>query len=168
MGNSTRSPAETTEVRSGAETASPQIGEKFDVQCGTCNGVGMRNVYRNTPLLKGYFEEPCETCKGNGFVEAEVFAPRFLEASTGRCCGRKPLTYKRPQLHYYCCRCDAEYDANGAQHANSAWYAIGGGFAPKYPTQEYVAEARAALVRTAPAEASGLMTEQTQNSGEPQ
>jgi hypothetical protein len=35
----------------------------------------------------------------------------------GRCCGRKPLLYKRStdpyykRPHYFCCRCDASFDA---------------------------------------------------------
>ena len=24
----------------------------------------------------------------------------------GRCCGRKPLVYKQPSLHFFCDRCD--------------------------------------------------------------
>jgi hypothetical protein len=45
---------------------------------------------------------------------------RWLD-DKGRCCGRKPLVYKRPRLHLFCPRCDREYDANGQQQANWAY-----------------------------------------------
>lgn len=42
----------------------------------------------------------------------------------GRCCGRKPLVYKRmhPPPHHYCPRCDRAYDLDdGEQIENWAW-----------------------------------------------
>lgn len=50
----------------------------------------------------------------------------------GRCCGRKPLQYKRPKPgHLFCDRCYAEFTADGQQRANWAWLAVpGGGFWP--------------------------------------
>jgi hypothetical protein len=40
----------------------------------------------------------------------------------GRCCGRKPLVYKRPPSHLYCFRCDRAYDPDdGEQIDNWAW-----------------------------------------------
>jgi hypothetical protein len=39
----------------------------------------------------------------------------------GRCCGRKPVTYKRPVHRLYCTRCDSEFTPDGVQVANWAW-----------------------------------------------
>lgn len=41
----------------------------------------------------------------------------------GQCfnCLIKPLVYKRPDFHYFCHRCDREFDANGNFRANWAW-----------------------------------------------
>lgn len=40
----------------------------------------------------------------------------------GRCCGIKPLNYKRaPEAYRFCHRCDRAYDANGEQMPNWAW-----------------------------------------------
>lgn len=52
----------------------------------------------------------------------------------GRCCGRKPMVYKRPH-RLFCPRCCAEYSPEGKQQQNWAWLSVEGGFAPKYPTQ---------------------------------
>lgn len=39
----------------------------------------------------------------------------------GRCCGKKPIFYKRPPRHF-CPRCDRAYDAvTGEQIENWAW-----------------------------------------------
>lgn len=57
-----------------------------------------------------------------------VHPPHTLDAD-GRCCGRKPIEYRRsPQL--FCARCDRAYDpATKAQRPNFAWVAVEGGFA---------------------------------------
>lgn len=40
----------------------------------------------------------------------------------GRCCGRKPLVYKRYPAHLFCDRCCRAYDpATGKQMENWAW-----------------------------------------------
>ena len=40
----------------------------------------------------------------------------------GRCCGRKPIPYKRPWKHKFCDRCDRSYDTEtGYQIENWAW-----------------------------------------------
>jgi hypothetical protein len=40
----------------------------------------------------------------------------------GRCCGRKPLIYKRPTHHLFCSRCDRAYDPEShEQIENWAW-----------------------------------------------
>ena len=47
----------------------------------------------------------------------------------GRCCGRKPLVYRRPP-HLFCVRCDAGFDPDtGNQIANWAYEPLNGGFA---------------------------------------
>lgn len=38
----------------------------------------------------------------------------------GRCCGRKPIAYKRP-THLFCDRCDKRYSPEGQQVENWAW-----------------------------------------------
>lgn len=39
----------------------------------------------------------------------------------GRCCGKKPLVYKRPSFHYFCARCNREYGPEGEQQDNWAF-----------------------------------------------
>lgn len=39
----------------------------------------------------------------------------------GRCCGRKPLKYKRPRVHYFCTRCNREFNEDGEQVPNFAY-----------------------------------------------
>lgn len=71
----------------------------------------------------------------------KIMAPRTLD-DKGRCCGRKPIVYKRPP-HLFCPRCRASIDpSTGRQIPNWAWYEAGAGFAPTYPDSDY---ARAAL-----------------------
>jgi hypothetical protein len=42
----------------------------------------------------------------------------------GRCCGRKPIVYKRDR-HLFCCRCDAAFGIDtGKQIPNWAYYAL--------------------------------------------
>jgi hypothetical protein len=40
----------------------------------------------------------------------------------GRCCGRKPIQYKRPTPHQFCPRCNRAYDEDGLQIENWAWW----------------------------------------------
>lgn len=54
----------------------------------------------------------------------------------GRCCGRKPIIYKRPRPgHYYCCRCHRHFNLEtGIQVENWAWkYGQGGFVSTKAP-----------------------------------
>jgi hypothetical protein len=39
----------------------------------------------------------------------------------GRCCGRKPLVYKRPIAHTFCCKCSRSHNEAGEQIDNWAW-----------------------------------------------
>ena len=46
----------------------------------------------------------------------------------GRCCGRKPIVYKRPP-HKFCFRCDRSYSLEtGEQIENWAWVKSSPGF----------------------------------------
>lgn len=52
----------------------------------------------------------------------------------GRCCGRKPIVYKRRSLKF-CPRCDRAYHIlSGLQIGNWAWREVDGGFVLKMPT----------------------------------
>ena len=69
-----------------------------------------------------------------------VMPPKSLD-SAGRCCGRKPMVYKRPH-RLFCPRCDAEYNpATGRQQANWCYLAEGDGFIFRHEHMErqYVA-----------------------------
>ena len=51
-----------------------------------------------------------------------VMPPKSLD-DAGRCCGRKPMVYKRPH-RLFCPRCDAEYKPEtGRQQANWCYLA---------------------------------------------
>jgi hypothetical protein len=80
---------------------------------------------------------------------AEVFAPRACKGNAERCCGRKPIPYKRDQ-HWFCARCDAAYRMpDGEQIENWMWIRAEGGFVPRYPDSEAVVLARAAVLAIA-------------------
>lgn len=71
---------------------------------------------------------------------SESAKPSILPAQKlddkGRCCGRKPLVYKRPP-HLFCDRCCASFDAvTGTQIENCAFAPSGGGFVFKMPHME--------------------------------
>ena len=54
-------------------------------------------------------------------------APKKIDRQ-GRCCGRKPIPYKRPP-RLFCPRCDAAFDpATGEQIANWAYRKTDDGF----------------------------------------
>lgn len=59
----------------------------------------------------------------------------------GRCCGRRPLNYKKPSPHFFCHRCGAEYSSDGVQQPNWAWLQDGKGwFKARYPESDSVAD----------------------------
>lgn len=63
-------------------------------------------------------------------------APKLLDEK-GRCCGRKPLVYKRPPRRF-CHRCCRGYHFDQPhQIANWAWKEVPGGFEPTYPDHDY-------------------------------
>ena len=74
-----------------------------------------------------------------------LYAPRRLD-DKGRCCGRKPLVYKRPVTHFFCTKCDAEFAVSGKQRPNWAWLAVGDNFTPKYASGPHIDLAREALI----------------------
>jgi hypothetical protein len=74
----------------------------------------------------------------------EVIAPRSCVGDTERCCGRKPIPYKRDGK-WFCPRCDAAYRMpSGEQIPNWAWLRSGDGFTPRYPESEAAKLARLA------------------------
>jgi hypothetical protein len=66
-----------------------------------------------------------------------IFRARQLD-ELGRCCGRKPLVYKRDRFRV-CMRCNAAFDLEqNFQIKNWAWKPVEGGFTPTYPESEGV------------------------------
>jgi hypothetical protein len=64
----------------------------------------------------------------------------------GRCCGSKPIEYKRP-AHLFCSGCCRSYDVETKfQQENWAWVRDGEGFRPTYPTHVLASGAGAAGV----------------------
>jgi hypothetical protein len=65
--------------------------------------------------------QPTYTINEHGCViETTVWAPARL--ADGRCCGRKPIEYKRsPDHHFFCPRCNREYLPTGVQRQNWAY-----------------------------------------------
>jgi nitrite reductase/ring-hydroxylating ferredoxin subunit len=56
-----------------------------------------------------------------------LITPKKIDTH-GRCCGRKPIHYKRPP-RLFCPRCDAEFDVEtGEQVANWAYRKTDGDF----------------------------------------
>ena len=83
---------------------------------------------------------------GEQYADASMgAAPAQSLDERGRCCGRKPIPYKRP-LRYFCPRCDRRYGPDGLQQSNWAWTAQFGDaahFVPTYPAQAYARIRRA-------------------------
>lgn len=60
------------------------------------------------------------------------FEPGTIHPATaldekGRCCGVKPLIYKRPHYHTFCTRCDRSHGEDGDMLANWAWAVLAEG-----------------------------------------
>lgn len=72
----------------------------------------------------------------------------------GRCCGRKPLKYKRiGGPHYFCDRCSRAYNLEtGEWIPNHAWLPNG---EPKYPEQEYARQPGPRRARSLPSGGEG-------------
>ena len=60
----------------------------------------------------------------------QILAPVRLD-DKGRCCGRKPIVYKR-KAEYYCARCHRVFDIDSGEQIQSwAYLATDGGFVRK-------------------------------------
>ncbi len=61
-----------------------------------------------------------------------IVDPMMLDSS-GRCCGRKPIVYKRPP-HRFCPKCDRSYHLDrNEQISNWAYQPLGDKFWKTYP-----------------------------------
>lgn len=106
-------------------------------ECVSCGGLRVQ-----TDLGNGE-ERPCCLCRREAYSEwvaarQPATRRRARLDSLGRCCGRKPMTYKRPHHYLYCPHCDAAFDpSSGVQQENWAWRADGDAFVASYPTSDY-------------------------------
>ena len=116
--------------------------------CISCGGLGVQ-----TDLGSGE-ERPCCLCQKaryDEWIAERQPATRRIAVldDKGRCCGRKPLAYKRPTHHFYCTRCNAQFDAQtGRQQANWAWVQDGYAFVATHPTSDYARRAMEAASET--------------------
>lgn len=68
-------------------------------------------------------------------MSVEIKRPAKKLDAKGRCCGRKPSVYRRPNSnikvspYLFCDRCDCAYDTAGTQVENWVWREYEGGFA---------------------------------------
>lgn len=67
-------------------------------------------------------------------IEHSKWVPSAL--SDGRCCGRKPLVYKRPKHRLFCLKCCREYSPDGEQNPNFAFVCLGPVFIRAEPRQD--------------------------------
>jgi len=86
---------------------------------------------------------PCSVCQKDAYaawiknLQPKTRRVARIDAS-GRCCGRKPLVYKKPVHRLFCDRCCAEIDpSTGTQVENWAWVQDGEWFVATHPTYEY-------------------------------
>lgn len=94
-----------------------------------------------TPSLLDQLERRLKEATG-----ADAKPPKFLDEK-GRCCGRKPLTYKR-EGKLFCCRCNAAFHIKtGVQIENWAYEAQGIGFVPSKLVRDADAALRSSLVK---------------------
>ena len=58
--------------------------------------------------------------------------------TNGRCCGKKPIEYKRATPYLFCSRCCRDYDPwSLEQMPNWAWKKVKAGFKATYPDHDY-------------------------------
>ena len=72
--------------------------------------------------------EPFEIVNQWGVKERYEFTAQAVLDEKGRCCGRKPIVYKRPHFHYFCDRCDREFSADGSQYERWGYEKVGDWF----------------------------------------
>lgn len=65
-------------------------------------------------------------------IRRAVSSPQRLDERS-RCCGRKPVAYSRPDHHFFCPRCNREFDASGKQRSNWAFKPSANGFVEERP-----------------------------------
>lgn len=105
--------------------------------CVSCGGLGVQRD------LGSGEERPCCLCRKTEYrewiVERQPATRRVAQLNEqGQCCGRKPLTYKRPRHYLYCTRCSAALDPiSGQQEPNWAWESDGNAFVATNPTSDY-------------------------------
>lgn len=91
--------------------------------------------------LHAMVERPCAMCRRDAYEAwCATLRPQTRRLAVldgkGRCCGRKPLVYKRDR-HRFCTRCSASFDlSTGRQVPNWAWIAEGDAFVAKTPSAE--------------------------------
>lgn len=105
--------------------------------CVSCGGLGsVRDIGSGE-------DRPCILCRKieyNAWVAERQPATMRVAVldDKGRCCGRKPLVYKRPHHHFFCTKCNAEIDPqDGMQRENWAWIRDGEAFVATSPTMAY-------------------------------
>ena len=64
--------------------------------------------------------------RGRGTCEKHEQSENKKLDGRGRCCGRKPIVYRRPVHRLFCARCNAEFTPEGAQKDNWAYGYFGG------------------------------------------
>lgn len=106
-----------------------------ETTCVSCRGA--------TEVRDAYSGElrPCVLCRK---AEYEAWCERLKPQTrrlaeldeAGRCCGRKPLVYKRAR-QLFCARCNASFNIETRrQQPNWAWRAAGDAFVAATPTSE--------------------------------
>lgn len=101
-------------------------------KCG--NGTGSNFGPATSPIIRGG-ESGILGGTTDRLLERERTEERMTEPNKldekGRCCGRKPIVYRRPP-QLFCSRCDRSFDVDtGLQRENWAWGLIDGQWVSK-------------------------------------
>jgi hypothetical protein len=73
--------------------------------------------------------------KHGALMRRQRFAPSRLDEH-GRCCGRKPISYKRPSPYFVCDRCGRHYGPDGVQRASWLFKSVEGALIETRPENE--------------------------------
>lgn len=65
--------------------------------------------------------------------------PALSLDENGRCCGKKPLEYRRPSRRFFCTRCNREFDPVGRQVENWDWKSCDEGMFVMAETSQHAA-----------------------------
>lgn len=105
------------------------------ISCHGCQGTqSVRDIHSGEM-------RPCLMCRAADYEAwCAALRPRTRRVAAldqrGRCCGRKPITYRR-ERRLFCDRCNASFDTDtGRQAENWAWRADGDAFIATHPTAE--------------------------------